>query len=144
MAFDTGRGFTPEHWGDSTWLSQTATEARAPSPRDLAQTVVEAGWLGLSEQAVASRALTYCIARLPTLRLSPDKFLVARICFQDGEWLAEAVDLPLYGSGETMEDAQAMLAREIESLWDDLNRPGRRNARWANVKTLLSRVIVTE
>ena len=144
MVFDPGRGFTPEGWSDGAWLSQTATKGRAPSARELGQVVVETDWQGLAEQAVAGRALTYRITRLPSLRIRRGKFFSARIRFQDGEWVTESVDLPLYGSGSTEEEACEMLVREIESLWDDLNRPRRRNASWENVKRLLSRVIVAE
>jgi len=66
---------------------------------------------------IGSRSIE--IRRLPTSRLQQP--ICARLSYEDGEWLAEGRDLPLYGSGETEADACDMLAREVESLWQDLN-----------------------
>jgi len=70
---------------------------------------------------VAPRVIT--IKALPTVRLREG--IRARVRYEDREWIAEALHLPLYGNGETEQEAVEMLAREIESLWQDLNEDAR-------------------
>lgn len=101
-------------------------------------------WRGIMEVAsgqsgpVEKRAIL--IGRLPTLRLRTP--LAARVSYEDGEWLAEAVDLPLYGSGDNEQQAREMLAREIESLWQDLNEDAQYGEEMLLALRLLRNVIV--
>ena len=82
---------------------------------------------------------SYAISRLPSRALRiPIRATLKNL---DEEWLAEAVDLPLYGSGETPGEAQEMLERDIEALWDELNEPGELSEAWVQVRRFLGRVI---
>jgi hypothetical protein len=85
-------------------------------------------------------AFDIAIAALPSYRLSAP--IRARMNFVDGEWIANAVDFPLYGSGETTTEAREMLEREIESYWDDLNEDVEYGERALLAKRHLRRLIV--
>jgi hypothetical protein len=51
--------------------------------------------------------------------------------------LARSPDLPLYGVGESYQDAMDMLIREIESLYDDLVNDENVTAEWSQAKSIL-------
>ncbi len=79
------------------------------------------------------------ITSLPSLDLT--RPIRARIHFEGGEWIVEAIDIPLYGAGESAEAARSMLKREIESLWDDLNDGSQYGEEWTQVRRFLARMI---
>lgn len=62
----------------------------------------------------------------------------------NGCFLAKNPDLPrLYGVGEDQHEAIAMLQREIESLWEDLQEEGQLNSEWESVRDLLNRLVIS-
>lgn len=44
----------------------------------------------------------------------------ATLEFEDGEYITSAIELPLYGSGETVHEAKEHLQYEIDTLYNDL------------------------
>lgn len=130
---------TQSHLGDLNY-GQSAISAARPLSRFAARTVAGPGlYLVSAPQGPTGLVAPYEIGRLPSLQLRIS--ISARLSYADGEWVAEAADLPLYGSGETATEAKEMLAREIESLWDDLNVPGEFADQWKPVRQFLRRVI---
>ena len=61
---------------------------------------------------------------------------------QDGDgYIAQTVDLPLYGSGDTAHAAIEMLKSEIESLHNDLMEDDNFSDEWLTRKKLLSAIV---
>jgi len=65
------------------------------------------------------------------IRVKPD---------EDG-YIAESVNLPLYGCAATRNDAIEMLKREIESLYNDLSEDDNFTDDWLRVKRYLQSLI---
>lgn len=89
--------------------------------------------------AGSTQPIEFEIRRLPSIQLAVP--IRAAVSYVDGEWVAETTDFPLYGSGSSLADAKAMLSREVESLWDDLNGGGNFSDDWISVRRLLQRAI---
>ena len=61
---------------------------------------------------------------------------------QDGpEYIAQTIDFPLYGSGDTPSEAIEMLKSEIESLYNDLMEDDNFSNEWLTKKKLLSAIV---
>ena len=97
----------------------------------------------LSTDTTGLRAVTATkflqILTLTTKRLlAPLSVLVE----QDGdEYIAQTVDLPLYGSADTAHEAIEILKSEIESLYNDLMEDDNFSDEWLTRKKLLRAVV---
>ena len=61
----------------------------------------------------------------------------------DGDgYLAQTIDMPLYGFGDTVDEAIRGLQVEIESLYDDLMQDNDYSEEWLMRKKLLSAIVV--
>jgi hypothetical protein len=55
---------------------------------------------------------------------------------------AQALELPLYGSGDDPKEAIEMLKREIESLYEDLSEDDNFSEDWLRIKKYLSSTVI--
>lgn len=79
------------------------------------------------------------IRSLHTKRLlAPLSAIVER---DDGGYIAQTIDLPLYGAGATPVEAVDALRWEIESLYEDLMEDNQFSDDWLKRKKLLSAII---
>ncbi len=56
-------------------------------------------------------------------------------------YVARTAEIPLYGTGDTPEEAVQMLKREIESLYDDLLENDQFTEEWLRIKGFLMECI---
>ena len=61
---------------------------------------------------------------------------------QDGPgYIAQTIDMPLYGAGDTAHEAIEMLKSEIESLYNDLMEDDNFSGEWLTRKKLLAAIV---
>ena len=72
------------------------------------------------------------------------KPLMAIIEKDDVGYIARAVDLPLYGFGDTEKEAIDNLKYEIESTYDELKQGDNLSEEWAKYKKFLGEIIKKE
>jgi len=53
-------------------------------------------------------------------------------------YIARTAEIPLYGAGDTPEEAVDMLKREIESLYEDLQENDQFTEEWLRIKSFLT------
>ena len=80
------------------------------------------------------------IAELSTKALKYPIFVVLSI--DEGEVIAITPELPLYGSGDSPQEALDMLKREIESLYFDLTSDDNFTDDWDKMKRYLMNIVV--
>lgn len=62
----------------------------------------------------------------------------------DGAYLAQLTDLPLYGHGESVSEAIEALKRELASLYEDLTEDDNFTEDWLRIKKFLRENIIKE
>lgn len=60
----------------------------------------------------------------------------------EGGFIAQTADIPLYGFGGDSTEAIDMLKREIESLYEDLMEDDDFGEKWLRIKQFLSSIII--
>ena len=71
--------------------------------------------------------------------LSPLSVIVER---EENGYLAQTIDMPLYGFGDTANEAISTLQAEIESLYHDLMQDNKFSDEWLMRKKLLSAIVM--
>jgi len=102
-------------------------------------TAVHVPFLDDAQRVVVERPGRLYVHALPSYSLN--RPIEATLRFEDGEWIAEALHIPVYGCGDTSVEARDMLARELESLWDDLNDGHALGGDWVQTRRMLARLI---
>ena len=59
----------------------------------------------------------------------------------EGGWLAETLDIPLYAYGDSYSTALHNIKKEIESLYIDLMEDNNYSDMWLEIKSLLSQIM---
>ena len=73
--------------------------------------------------------------------VTPKRFLCplhAALESDGNGYIARTAEIPLYGSGDTPEEAVDMLKREIESLYEDLQENDQFTEEWLRIKSFLT------
>ena len=118
------------------WIGMTITESVRPAPL----TMIVVRWDDTPKAKLHSKPGFVQIYALVTKRLLTP---LSAIIEADGDgYLAQTIDMPLYGFGSTAEEAISGLQAEIESLYYDLMQDEQFSEEWLMRKKLLLAIVV--
>ena len=97
----------------------------------------------ISELLKASGRLSVVPIQIAKLATKNLKFpILVLVEIDDEEVIATTTELPLYGSGDSAQEAVDMLKREIESLYYDLAADDEFTHDWSRIKSYLMNIVV--